>query len=79
MSRRPPQVCTCPEHEGGAQTVYGTHEFKREERETELGRCWRAVCSCGGYRSVWQYQSESVAYHAWLRHIAKIWGKAVLR
>lgn len=65
-------VCTCDRHRNGAETVYGDHTFSCETSGDPFGwHMWRSVCSCGS-RSRWQYQSESVSYHAWLNHLARV-------
>jgi hypothetical protein len=67
---QPVRACTCHEHRNGAPTVDGSHEFTLdEENHGSFGTCWRPRCLCG-YRGHWQYQSGSVAYHSWLRHVA---------
>jgi hypothetical protein len=64
--------CTCAEHKNGAVVIHNNHAFTREERQHETLDLpsWRWTCSCGG-RGQFRVQSPNVAYHAWLRHVAK--------
>ena len=75
-------ACSCLEHRGSPPpTTYGEHAFRLEE-DTAEGRGWptmrwRAVCTCS-FRSQWQYQSASVAYHAWLSHVVRKLGRPAM-
>jgi hypothetical protein len=59
-------------HRGLAPTVPTEHEFALDTAwDHRLGgepfQMWRWLCSCGE-RGNWQSQSDSAAYHGWLRH-----------
>ena len=67
--------CTCWEHRAGAPREIGDHRYRLELDDSHqangIGR-WRATCSCGrGRPTQWTYQSDSVAYHAWRKHVEK--------
>jgi len=75
--------CYCLEHrDSPPPTTYGEHTFSLEESIDERDARWRpirwrATCTCS-FRSRWQYQSDSVAYHAWMNHIARALGAEAL-
>jgi hypothetical protein len=69
--------CICWEHRAGAPREIGEHRYVLEESDRTFSDGvpwpqWRATCPCGrGRATQWQSQSDSVAYHAWLRHVEK--------
>lgn len=65
-----PPPCTCAKHEASAPRSVGEHKYRLQiDFDAPLGgERYRATCSCD-YRSRWQHQSDSVAYHAWERHV----------
>lgn len=74
MKRAQLRTCRCLEHPDGGPVTYREHTYRLEEDENRLGLRWRAQCSCERFRGHWQYQSDSVAYHSWLRHVAHVLG-----
>lgn len=67
-------LCICDEHRDGASKFIGKHEYRVMTSEAPAavggGTAWRWVCSCSPKAiGRWNYQSDSVAYHAWLRHV----------
>lgn len=70
--KAPALPCTagCEEHKDGQPTHIGKHEFAVLTKTTEHGWGWVWKCACGGVGR-WQYQSGSVSYHQWLKHVEK--------
>lgn len=69
VTQKPP--CTCDKHKDGATQavdlgVLGVHGFQLDTYGFDAK--WRWLCWCGS-RGQWQNQSDSAAYHAWLRHV----------
>jgi hypothetical protein len=68
--------CHCVEHRGGCPSRFGEHVLQLVEQyvpgsDGVAHWRWRAYCSCNRSRPHWNYQSDSVAYHAWLNHVRK--------
>jgi hypothetical protein len=59
-------ACTCPAHrENPPRTAVGSHIYRLVSDEDDRG--WRWSCACGA-SGRWQTQSDSAAFHSWLRH-----------
>ena len=59
--------------EPSPRTING-HTYSLDTREHPSGHWWqwRWLCSCSTRRrGRWTAQSESVCYHAWLKHVGK--------
>jgi hypothetical protein len=70
--------CTCAEHKDGAPREVNGHRFDRAAEAVDwqdlFMERWRYVCSCGSCGR-WTYQSPSVPYHAWRKHVARAGAK----
>ena len=64
-------LCSCLAHREGATKKIDHHVYRLEEEEISRteGLRWRWRCSCKPRAGRWTYQSNSVAYHRWLRHV----------
>lgn len=81
MKERPGCEHCQQQGEPSPRTIDG-HEFALDWREHPGGggwEQWRWLCSCSTRRrGQWTAQSDSVAYHAWLKHVAKARAEAAL-
>lgn len=67
-------ACMCPTHrENPPPTEVGAHIYRLDVDAGYPGWRWRWRCACGS-SGRWQTQSDSAAFHSWMRH-AELEGK----